>query len=369
MQFEYYSLLEIHQTATADEIKKAYRKKAMELHPDRHGGDKTKEAEFKKLNEAYSVLSDESKKVHYDRHGTMDNHGQWGGFGGWFQGGFDAGDLWDIFSSFFGGGMGWGGTRSRKRADIWADIEMQLKISLQDAILGTTRKIEYDQMTTCHHCSGRWWETKKCDTCNGQWQVRERVQTVFGVIEQARPCPTCGGSGERIIDKCTYCHGKGKLRSKIEKTIDVPKGIDDGMTIKLRGEGNKWNDGNGDLYITFTVPTEEGGLTREWSDLHYIVHISAAEAVLGVERTLDLPILGKRDIDLSAGTQHGTTITFRGEGMERLDRKGGKWDLLIHIEIDIPTRLSGDQKKLYEALLQSEWGKMKKWWMEEFFGK
>jgi molecular chaperone DnaJ len=369
MQFEYYALLEIHQTATADEIKKAYRKKAMELHPDRHGGDKQKEAEFKKLNEAYSVLSDDQKKAHYDRHGSMDGHGQWGWFGGFwwgFQWWFDAGDLSDVFASFFSGG---GGTRSsQRRSDVGEDIEMRLKISLEDAIRGSTRKIEYDQTTTCHHCSGRGGETKQCDTCHGQGQVRERVQTVFGVMEQARPCGVCSGKGARVIDKCISCHAKGKLRTKADKTIDVPKGIDDGMTIKLRGEGHKWNDGNGDLYITFVVPTEEGGLTRDGSDLHYPIRISPAEAALGVDMSIDIPIIGKRDIDIKWGTQHDTQITFRGEGIERLDRNGGRWNLIIHIQIDIPTRLSSDQKKLYEALLQSEWGKMKKWWLEELFG-
>ncbi|MBX9808840.1 J domain-containing protein [Candidatus Gracilibacteria bacterium] len=371
MQFEYYSILSISREATPEEIKKAYRKKAMELHPDRHGGDKQKEAEFKKLNEAYGVLSDDQKKAHYDRHGTMDNHGHggFGGFGGGFQGGFDAGDLGDIFSSFFGGGFGGQtGGRSRKRADIGEDIEMRLRISLEDSILGGTRKIEFERSTTCHHCSGKGGKTETCKSCNGHGQVRERVQTVFGVMEQARACGTCGGKGEKIIEKCTYCHATGKIKEKIEKTIDIPKGIENGMTIKLRGEGNKGNDGNGDLYITFTVPENEGGLARDGADLHYSVRISPAEAVLGSERTLDLPILGKRSIDIKAGTQHGLVIAFRDEGMERLDRKGGKGSLMIHIEVDIPSKLSSDQKKLYEALLQSEGGKMKKGWMEEFFG-
>jgi molecular chaperone DnaJ len=372
MQFEYYAILSVSREATADEIKKAYRKKAMEVHPDRHGGDKIKEAEFKKLNEAYSVLSDDQKKAHYDRHGTMDNHGQWWGFGwfGWgFQWGFDAGDLGDIFSSFFGGGMGGGGGRSRPRADIGEDIEMRLRISLEDAIKWATRKIEFDRTATCHHCSGKWGQTETCTTCRGQGQVRERVQTVFGVIEQARPCTTCHGTGQRVTEKCTYCHGKGKIKEKIEKTIDIPKGIENGMTIKIRGEWNRGTDGNGDLYISFTVPDNEGGLTRDGADLHYSVRISPAEAALGTWRTLDLPILGKKEIEIKWGTQHWTVLTFRSEGMERLDRKWGSGSLIIHIEIDIPARISGDQKKLYEALLQSEWGKMKKGWIQEFFGE
>ena len=365
MQFEYYSILSVSREATPEEIKKAYRKKAMELHPDRHGGDKQKEHDFKKLNEAYGVLSDSQKKAHYDRYGTMENHGQWG-FGGWFSQWFDV-DLGDIFSSFFGGGFG--GASQRRRADVWEDIEMKLRISLEDAIKGTSRKIEFDKSSTCHHCSGKWWKTEKCLTCNGKWQVRERVQTVFGMMEQSRSCSTCHGKWEKVTEKCTHCHATGKISEKIEKTIDVPKGIENGMTIKLRGEWNKGNDGNGDLYITFTVPESEGWLTRDGSDLHYSIHISPAEAVLGVVRNIDLPILGKRSIDIKAGTQHGLVIVFRDEGMERLDRKWGSGSLQIHIEIDIPVKLSSDQKKLYEAILHSEGGTMKKWWISEFFGE
>lgn len=365
-QFEYYSILSISRDATSEEIKKAYRKKAMEVHPDRHGGDKEKEAEFKKLNEAYGVLSDPHKKVHYDRYGTMENHGWFGGGG--FQQGFDV-DLGDIFSSFFGGWFWGGGSGRRQKADIGEDIEMKIKISLEDAIHGTSRKIEFNRAATCHHCSGKWGKTEKCHTCNGQGQVKERIQTVFGIMEQARPCSTCQWKWEKIIEKCTHCHASGKIGEKVEKTIDVPKGIENGMTIKLRGEGNKWNDGNGDLYITFSVPESEGGLTREGSDLHYSVRASPAEAILGVERVVELPILWKRTIDIKAGTQHGLVVAFRGEGMERLDRKGGSGNLYIHIEIDIPTKLSPDQKKLYEAILHSEGGKMKKWWISEFFGE
>jgi molecular chaperone DnaJ len=365
MQYEYYSILAIHQTASDDEIKKAYRKKAMEVHPDRHGGDKWKEAEFKKLNEAYSVLSDPQKKAHYDRHGTMDNHGTWGFWGG-FQWGFDAGDLGDIFSSFFGGGMG--GQRGQRRADIGEDIEMRLKVSLEDAIRGTSRKVEFDRETQCHHCSGKGGKTETCTTCRGQGQVRERVQTIFGVMEQAQPCRTCQGTGQRIIEKCTHCHGKGKLKEKIEKTIEVPAGIENGMSIKIRDEGHRGGDGNGDLYITFEVPSREGGLTREGIHLRYTVAISPAEATLGVAKMIEIPILGKKPLDIEAGIQGGTEITFRDEGLPRLDGRGAhKGNLILTIEIEIPRKLTTDQKKLYEAILQSEWSKLKKWWLEAFF--
>ncbi len=365
MSKEYYNILWVSESASADEIKRAYKKRAMELHPDRHGGDKNKEAEFKKLNEAYSVLGDPAKKSNYDRFGSAEGMGGFGGGG--FQWGFDAWDLWDIFSQFFGGGFG-GGRGQRKRADIGEDIEMRLKISLEDAIRGTSRKVEFDRDTQCHHCSGKWGKTETCTTCRGSGQVRERVQTIFGVMEQAQPCSTCKGTWERIIEKCSHCHGKGKLRSKVEKTIEVPAGIEDGMSIKMRDEGHRGGDGNGDLYVTFEVPSREGGLTREGIHLHYSVKVSPAEAALGVAKMIEIPILGKKPLDIEAGIQHGTQITFRDEGLPRLDgRSTHKGNLILTIEIEIPKRLSGDQKKLYEAILQSEGSKMKKWWLEDFF--
>jgi molecular chaperone DnaJ len=365
MSKEYYQILGVDENASADEIKKSYRKKAMEVHPDRHGGDKAKEAEFKKLNEAYSVLSDETKKANYDRFGSAEGMGGGGGFGG-FQWGFDV-DLGDIFSSFFGGGMGWGG-RGR-RSEVGADIEIKLQISLEDAIRGSNRQVSYKKKIHCHTCNSTGWKTEKCATCNGNGQVRARVQTMFGVIEQAQTCGSCSGRGERVIEKCSACHGDRHIIQSVDKTIDIPAGIEDGMSIKLRDEGHEGKDGNGDLYITFLVPEKEGGLERDGTDLHYTVGISPAAGAIGQASMIDIPIIGKKPLDIKAGTQGGTTIRFREEWLPRLDRKWQKGDLIIHIEIEIPTKLSSDQKALYEALLKTEWGKkMKKWWLEEIFG-
>ncbi len=364
-QFEYYSILEIERTAGPDEIKKAYRKKAMELHPDRHGGDKAKESEFKKLNEAYSVLSDEQKKAHYDRFWSMEGQGSPFGGGG-FQGWFDM-DLWDIFSSFFGGGFP-GGGRWARRKQVGEDIEIELKVSLEDALRGSSRKIQFTKKNLCHHCSGKWGTTERCDTCGWSGQVRERVQTVFGVMEQARTCHVCHGKGEKILKECEHCDGEWFLEEKIEKTIDIPAGIEWGMSIKMRDEGHAGPDGNGDLYIAFVVPEKEGWLTRDGANLHYTCTISPAVAVLGSEEVLDIPVLGKKKFVIKPGTQWGTTTLFRGDWVSRLDRKGAKWDLIIHIEVAIPTKISQDEAALYGALLQAEAGrKLKKWWIESLF--
>lgn len=355
MQFEYYSLLEIERTASADEIKKAYRKKAMELHPDRHGGDKTKEAEFKKLNEAYSTLSDAQKKAHYDRFGTMDNMGGWG-FGGGFQWWFDASDLGDIFSSFFGGGFtGW--TSSRRRADIGEDIEIRMKISLEDAIRGNKRKVEFKRRVSCDACHGAWGETKTCTTCAGAGQVREQVRTVFGVIEQARECHVCSGTWKVITKKCETCHGKKYNETLIKKDIEIPAGIESGMSIKMRWEGHGGKDGNGDLYISFEAPDREGGLERDGDMLHYSVKISPAEAVLGAVKVIEIPIIWKKELHIKSGTQWGDVLKFSWEWIERIDRRGSKGDLLIHYTVDIPTKLSSEERKLYEALLHIQGGK------------
>lgn len=193
------------------------------------------------------------------------------------------------------------------------------------------------------------------------------MQTVFGTMEQARTCDACRGTGEKIVEECEHCHGVGKIFEKISKTIEVPKGIEDGMSMKLRDEGNIGRDGNGDLYVIFSVPNEHNGLKRKGENLHFNVNISPAEAALGARKVIAVPILGKKDIDIRSGTQTGTEIIFKGEGLPRLDHAGRTGDLIIHLNIAIPTRLSADEKKLYEALLIAEGGKPKKGWLEELF--
>jgi molecular chaperone DnaJ len=364
MQYEYYSILEIERTATQEEIKRAYKRKAMELHPDRHGGDKEKEAQFKKVNEAYSTLSDEQKKAHYDRFWSSEWMGGMGGFGG-FEWGFDASDLGDIFSQFFGGGFSGAG---RKHADIGEDIEIRMSISLEDAIKWNTRKVDFKRRTLCESCQGHGGTTKTCESCGGAGRVRERVQTVFGTMEQTRTCGTCHGTGKQILEKCSVCHGKKYEDVQIKKDIDIPAGIENGMSIKLRGEGHGGRDGNGDLYIGFEVPEREGGLERDGADLHYTVKLSPALATLWGKLEIEIPILGKRTLEIKHGTQGSETLKFRDEGIPRLDRRWTKGDLIIHYEIDIPTKLSSEEKKLYTALYEIQNGKkMEKGFLESIF--
>ncbi len=367
MSYEYYSTLGIERNASTEEIKKAYRKKAMECHPDRHAGDKVKEAEFKKVNEAYATLSDAQKKSMYDQFWTSEwAQGWFGGFGG-FQWGFDV-DLGDIFESFFGGSGG----RGRKRADIGEDIEMRIKISLEDAIRGTSRLVEFKRKSRCESCGGNGAKNgtaiKTCDTCRGSGQVRQRMQTVFGVMEQAVTCPDCRGSWKIISEKCHDCHGKWLQETLVKKDIDVPAGMENGMSIKIRGEWHVGSDGSGDLYIAFEIPDREAGLTRAGADLHYEVKLSPAEAVLGSEKSVDIPVLGKKNITVKSGTQHNTEILYKHEGMPSVQKKWARGHLIVHLVIDIPTKLSNDEKKLYTALLELQGGKKAgKWFFESIF--
>lgn len=370
MAKEFYEILWISENATETEIKKAYRKKAMEYHPDRNAWNKEAEAKFKKINEAYSVLSDPQKKANYDRFGSAEWMWWFGWFGWWFGGGFswgfDAQDLWDIFSQFFGGGFGGGNTRRRNRADIGEDIEIRMKISLEDAIKWVSRKVEYNKNHTCQTCNGKWWERTTCQKCHGSGQIRERIQTVFGIMEQTRTCDNCGGEWTTITQACETCGWSGKTSQKITKTIEVPRWIEDGMSIKMRGEWHSGRDGDWDLYITFSVPNEEAGLTRKNANLYYKVKISPAEAVLWVKKNINIPILWKKEISIKKWTQTWEEIIFKWEWMAKLDW-WWEWNLILQLVVDIPTRLSEDQKKLYEAILHSEWWKQKKWWLEELF--
>lgn len=356
MSYEYYSTLWIDRNASADEIKKAYRKKAMECHPDRHAWDKDKEAEFKKVNEAYATLSDPQKKSMYDQFGTSEGGGGFGGFWWWgFQWGFDV-DLGDIFESFFG----WAG-RGGKKKEVGEDIEIRIKISLEDAIRGTSRLVEYKRRSTCESCHGNGAEwgaaLHTCTTCGGQGRVRQRVQTMFWAMEQTVTCPDCRGTGHIITEKCKVCHGKWWQETPIQKNIEVPAGIENGMSLKMRGEGQSGRDGDGDLYITFEIPDREAGLTRDGEDLHYDVTISPAEAVLGKEKSIDIPVLGKKTITIKPGTQHGTEILYKQEGIPSLQKKWSHGHLIIHLLVEIPKKLSRDEEKLYTALLELQWGK------------
>lgn len=367
---DYYEVLGVAKGASSDEIKKAYRKLAMQYHPDRNQGDTTAEAKFKEIGEAYGTLSDAGKKQSYDTFG----HG-WGGWspfsggGGWFQGE----DISDIFNSFFGGGFSGGGQRSRRQTEQRGeDLEYDLHIDLKTSIYGGKETIEFNKRTHCEGCSWAGWSWKQtCGTCAGHGQVTRTSQSPFGVIQQTVACPDCNGSGESFEDVCSDCNWEKRSLKKQKIDIDVPAGIDDGMVIKMTDE---WNAGvgtkaAGSLYIRFHVQSEEKWLTRDGVDLHYDLDVDFIEATLGTKKEINIPVIGKRSISIDTGTQFESIIKISGDGVKHIDRDA-KWDLLIHIHIPVPKKLSKSERELFEQLAKEKKLNVnsKKWVFEKLFG-
>lgn len=188
-----------------------------------------------------------------------------------------------------------------------------MKIGLDEAIRGAKRKIEFERKILCKKCDAKGGKRETCQKCGGSGIIREKVQTIFGTMEQSIACHQCEGSGTIIVEKCEKCHAKGKIPEKITKNIEIPRGIEDGMSIKMRGEGHEGKDGNGDLYITFSITNTEGGLERRGENLHFTLEISPSEAALGTKKTLNIPLIGKKEIHIKSGAQHGTKEIFKNE--------------------------------------------------------
>ncbi len=368
MARDYYEILGLQKWASSDEIKKAYRKLAMQYHPDRNQGDKEAEAKFKEIWEAYGTLSDPGKKQNYDTFGSAG--GGWNPFWGW---GFQAEDLGDIFSSFFGGGFwgqsrGWARRSSERRGE---DLEYDITIDLKTSIYGWKDTLEFNKREYCDSCDGAGWSNKKtCTTCNWHGQVTQTSQSPFGVIQQTRTCPDCNGSGEEFEDICSECNGEKRVLKKQKLDIDIPAGIDDGMVIKLTGEGNAGvgTKTSWDLYVRFHVNTQEKWLTRDGVDLHYDLEIEFIEAVLGTKKEVNIPVIGKRTISIDAGTQWESILKISWDGVKHIERDA-KWDLLIHIHIPTPTKLSKSERDLYENLAKEKKLNVnsKKWVFEKIF--
>lgn len=346
MAKDFYGVLWLEKTATQEEIKKAYRKLAMEYHPDRNQGDADAEAKFKQVNEAYGTLWDSSKRQQYDMFGSSGGGMWWNPFWGWFQ----AEDISDIFSSFFGGGSR---RQTERRGE---DLEYDLHIDFKTSIYGWKDEIEFHTRTHCENCEWAWGQWKKtCSTCNGRWQVTQTSQSPFWVIQQTRACSDCQGSGEIFETLCSECQGEKRILKKQKLGIDIPAGIDDGMVIKLTGE---WNAGinsqaSWDLFVRFHVPSEEKWLTRDGVDLHYDLEIDLVEALLWTKKDILFPVIWKRSISIEAWTQAESVLKIKGDGVKYIDRDI-KWDLLVHIHIPIPKKLSKKERDLYQEIAKEK---------------
>ena len=353
---DYYEVLGVPKTATEAEIRSAYRKKAKECHPDLHPDDKTAEERFKEINEANEILSNAEKRAKYDQYGfdapQMGGAGgfDFSGFGGGGMGGFES-----IFDTFFGGGMGGGATR-RNGPVQGDDMQYRISISFEEAAFGCEKTIDFFRNESCETCGGTGakpgTQQQTCPTCKGSGQVRSGG----GFMVTVRTCPTCQGQGKIVKEKCSACNGGGRVRKKRTLKLRIPAGIQDGVSLVKRGEGEPGQRGGpaGDLYITVTVKPHNL-FKRQGDDLLLEIPISITQAALGAE--IDVPTLEKPIKQrIPEGTQTGTVLRVKGHGVPSV-RNGVKGDLLLTVRVEVPKRLTEKQKELLRELEQSLSGK------------
>ena len=337
----YYDILGVSRTASADEIKSAYRKLAKQYHPDFHPGDAAAAEKFNEINEANETLSDENKRKQYDY--ELDHPGMSGnpfGGGGFSGGGF--GGFEDIISSMFGGGFG---ARQQARTPRGADIEQTVNLSFLDAIKGCTKTIRYSRNEPCAACSGTGAKGgtsyERCSRCGGSGRVKFQQDTIFGRTIQVGACPDCGGTGKKILERCPDCKGKGYMRGETSFTVNIPAGVDKDSSLRKRGYGQAVTGGeNGDLYVYFRIEPHKM-LRREDKDLFVTVPISYKTAVTG-GKILVPGIDDTIELTIPAGTASGTRFTMRGKGVKTVNGTG---NLIVTVEIDVPARLSREQIK------------------------
>ena len=353
---DYYEVLGVSKSATPEEIKKAYRKVTKENHPDLHPGDKACEERFKEANEAYEVLSDEEKRKKYDQYGhaAFDPNA---GFGGGGFGGFDFGDLGDLFGGFgdiFGGGFsGFGGSSRRSNPNAprkGSDTRATLNISFEEAAFGCEKEVTVPIIEMCSDCAGSGCEPgttpEVCPDCHGSGQKITQQRTPFGMAQSVGQCPRCSGSGKIIHQPCKSCRGAGFIRRQHKINVKVPAGIDDGQAIPLRGKGNAGANGGpaGDIYISIIV-RPHALFEREGTSVYLTQDITYPEAVLGAD--IEVPTLdGKVKLTIPEGTESGAVFRLKGKGIPYLNGKGVRGDQFITVNITVPKRLTGSQKDL-----------------------
>ena len=361
---DYYEVLGVGKNASADEIKKAFRRAAVEHHPDKEGGNEEK---FKEINEAYEVLKDSSKRQRYDQFGhagvgssAASDGNSYGGFGGFGQQGaqgqgmhFDFGDLGlgDIFGSFFGGG----GPQRQQQRSRGRDVETSLEITFEQAVFGTEAELNLNLEDECEHCKGTTveprHELKTCEKCQGRGQVTSVTQTIFGNIQQASICPVCKGRGKVPEKVCSVCDGRGTKRKTQNIALKIPAGVDDGATIRLREHGEAIANGpKGDLYVNVRVKSHKK-FTREGDLILSEENVGMVDAALGTEidvETVDGPVKMK----VPAGTQSGTDFKLSDHGVHHL-KGNGRGAHIVTIIVDTPTKLSRHQQELLKELKDS----------------
>jgi molecular chaperone DnaJ len=353
MKKDFYEILGISKSADAAEIKKAYRKKALEHHPDKNPDDKSAEEKFKVAAEAYEVLSDPNKKAKYDQYGhqAFDGSGGFGGGGG--QGGMNMDDIFsqfgDIFGSAFGGGGGgFGGGGGGQRRTKGSNLRIKVKLTLEEIANGVEKKVKVKRKVQAPGVSYR-----TCSTCNGQGQVMRVTNTILGRMQSASTCPTCNGSGQILDKKPAEADSQGMITEDDTVSIKIPAGVVDGMQLKVSNKGNDapGNSVPGDLIVAIEEQ-EHQFLKREGENLHYDLYISLSEAVLGISKDIEA-INGKVRIKLEEGIQSGKILRLKGKGIPSINGYGNG-DLLIHVNVWTPKTLNKDQKEFFEKNLTDE---------------
>lgn len=350
---DYYEVLGVPKGASDADIKKAYRKLAKKYHPDANPNNAEAEAKFKEASEAYEVLSDGNKRQTYDQFGHSAFDGA-GGAGG-FSGGFSGMDMGDIFESFFGGGGGFGdifgGGRSRRRGPLrGADLQYNLTINFEEAVFGCQKEISFMADDKCDTCQGTGAKpgthAETCRTCGGSGQERVIQQTIFGSMQTVTNCRTCGGDGKTIKEPCQTCGGKGKVRKNKTVQVDIPKGINEGQSIRKSGMGAPGEKGgsNGDLLINISVRPHKT-FKRDGNDIFTEIPISIIQATLGDE--IKIPTLeGEEPYIVKAGTQPETIVTLKNKGVFNVRNPKLRGDLIIKFKVVVPTKISDTQKDL-----------------------
>ena len=349
---DYYETLDVARNATDDEIKKAYRKLAMKYHPDRNQDNPSAEEKFKEVKEAYEMLSDPDKRAAYDQYGHagVDPNMGAGGFGGGFGGGSPFGDFGDIFGDIFGG---MGGRQRGPQVYRGSDLRYTMEISLEDAANGKVTQIRVPSWEECDVCHGSGAEpgtsAETCPTCTGQGQVR--MSQGFFSVQQT--CPTCHGTGKHIPSPCKKCQGQGKVKTQKTLEVNIPAGIEDGMRIRNAGKGEPGVNGGpaGDLFVEIHIKRHPV-FERDGTDLHCTIPLAFTQAALGGE--IEVPTLhGKASMSIPEGTQTGQVFRLRGKGMPHVRSASTVGDLYVHVELEVPVKLTSEQKELVQRLDES----------------
>ncbi len=377
---DYYEVLGVSKSASDDEIKKAHRKLAKKYHPDLNKDNPEAAEKFKELNEAYEVLSDKTKRQKYDQFGFAGvdpnyGAGQGGGFGGGFSGfgGFDMGDIGDMFGSFFGGGFG-SSSRSRRNAPQRGQtIQQRVMLSFEEAAFGCEKEITIQRTENCEECNGtgaaKGTSAETCSNCKGSGYITQSQRTPLGIFQTQSACPHCQGTGKIIKHKCSKCGGTGKTQKSRTLKVKIPAGIDDGQAIQLRGQGGSGINGGpaGDVIVTVSIRPHPI-FTREGYDVVCEIPVSFAQAALG--DTLQVPTIdGKVEYSIPEGTQPGTVFRLRGKGIQNVNGRG-RGDQYVKVNVEIPRNLTHRQKEIlkeFEATTTDEnqqqkksfWDKMK----------